>query len=128
MLSLVMVKLVVSILGILHWSSWSFNWIGIGNEHIIKGMREDEIKKWREAMLEWSIGQMEDGIIYILDEQGDLIREYTSSSWEEYINSIDSIEGIKECFYDLQFYVYCLFKDFLNGELYWVIGVLFQMS
>ena len=85
---------------------------------IDKDMREDEIKKWREAMLEWSIDQTEDGIIYILDEQGDLIREYTSSSWEEYINSIDSIEGIKECFYDLQFYVYCLFKDFLNGELY----------
>jgi len=85
---------------------------------IDKDMREDEIKKWREAMLEWSIDQTEDGIIYILDEQGDSIRDYTSSSWEEYINSIDSIEGIKECFYDLQFDVYCFFKDFLNGELY----------
>lgn len=81
-------------------------------------MREDVIKEWREAMLEWSIGQMEDGIIYILDEQGDSIRDYTSSSWEEYINSIDSIKGIKECFYDLQFDVYCDFEDFLNGELY----------
>ena len=81
-------------------------------------MREDEIKKWREAMLEWSIDQMEDGIIYILDEQGDSIIDYTPDSWEEYINSIKSIEGIKECFYDLQFNTYCDFNDFLNGELY----------
>lgn len=76
------------------------------------------IECWRDAMIDWGKGQVEDGIVSIYDEQGDLIEEYHLSRWEEYINSIDSINQIEECYNDLQWSGYCSFSDFLHGNLY----------
>jgi len=81
---------------------------------------QELIENWRECMIEWGKDELEDNVLNIYDEQGDLIFEYPNitGSWEEYINGIESIKEIEDCYNELQWSGYCTFTDFLHGNLY----------